>query len=56
MGKVSKNARTDRGNKGGGKDFVKVVVSERNPETGAYSYKEKMIHKDKVQDYLSSVK
>ncbi|MBK8444959.1 MAG: DUF4295 family protein [Sphingobacteriales bacterium] len=53
MGKVSKNARTDRGKVSGGKDFVKVVVSEKNPETGAYTYKEKMIHKDKVEEFFS---
>lgn len=52
MGKVSKNSRTNRGASGGGKDYIKVVVSEKHPETGAYVYKEKMIHKDKIKEYL----
>ncbi len=57
MGKVSKNSRVGRGKDGdGGKNYIKVVVSEKNPETGAYVYKEKMIHKDKVKEYLDANK
>jgi len=54
--KVSKNANVAKraANAGSGKDFVKVIKSIKNPETGAYSYKESMIHKDKVQEYLSA--
>lgn len=56
MGKVSKNSRTDRGLSGGGKDHVKVVVSEKNPETGGYTYIEKIIHKDKVKEFFAAHK
>lgn len=54
--KVSKNANVAKraANAGSGKDFVKVIKSIKNPTTGAYSYKEAMIHKDKVQEYLSA--
>jgi len=56
MGKVSKNSRTDRGLSGGGKNHVKVVVSEKNPETGAYIYKEKIIHKDELKAFMAAHK
>lgn len=50
MAKVSKNARVNR--TGGGKDHVKIVVSMKNPKTGAYFYKEKIVHKDKLAEAL----
>ena len=55
MAKVSKNARVAqrKANAGSGRDFVKVVQSVKNPKTGSYSYKEVMIHKDKVQEILA---
>ena len=58
MAKVSKNARVAQraANAGSGRDFVKVVTSVKNPQTGKYSYKEIMIHKDKVQEYLAANK
>lgn len=56
--KVSKNAKIAQraANAGSGKDFVKVVKSIKNPETGKYSYKEVMIHKDKVKDFFADTK
>jgi len=58
MAKVSKNARVAQraANAGSGRDFVKVVTSVKNPQTGKYSYKEVMIHKDKVKEYLADNK
>ena len=58
MAKVSKNARVAQraANKGSGRDFVKVVTSAKNPATGKYSYKEVMVHKDQVKDYLAANK
>lgn len=58
MAKVSKNARVAQraANAGSGRDFVKVVQSVKNPETGKYSYKEVMIHKDKVKDFFANNK
>ncbi|WP_198661645.1 DUF4295 family protein [Lewinella sp. IMCC34183] len=54
MAKVSKNSRVGKraANAGSGRDFVKVVQSIKNPETGSYSYKEVMIHKDKLDDFM----
>ncbi len=58
MAKVSKNARVGQraANAGSGRDFVKVVKSIKDPETGKYTYKEVMIHKDKVKEYFADNK
>lgn len=58
MAKVSKNARVAQraANAGSGRDHVKVVVPVKNPKTGKYSYKEQIIHKDKVKEYLANAK
>ena len=55
MAKVSKNARIAQraANKDSGRDYVKVVQSVKNPVTGKYSYKEAMVHKDKVDEFLA---
>jgi len=54
MGKISKNARVhQRAANVGGKDYVKVVKSIKNPVTGKYTYKEVMIHKDEVKDFFA---
>lgn len=55
MAKVSKNARVAQraANAGSGRDFVKVIKSVKNPETGRYSYKQVIIHKDKVSDFFA---
>jgi hypothetical protein len=54
--KVSKNARVAQraANAGSGRDHVKVVKSVKDPVTGTYSYKEVIIHKDKVKDFFSA--
>jgi len=56
MAKVSKNARVAQraANAGSGRDFVKVVKSIKNPETGKYSFKEFMIHKDEVKTFMAN--
>jgi len=56
MGKVSKNSRTDRGKGDGGKNHIKVIISEKNPETGKYIYKTKIVHKDKVDEFMAAHK
>lgn len=58
MAKVSKNARVAQraANAGSGRDFVKVVKSIKDPETGKYTYKEVMIHKEEVKDFLAAGK
>ncbi len=55
MAKVSKNARVAQraANAGSGRDFVKVVKSVKDETTGKYSYKEVMIHKDKVKEFFA---
>ena len=52
--KVSKNSKVaQRAASGGsGKDHVKVIKAVKNPLTGGYSYKESMVHKEKLEDYL----
>lgn len=52
--KVSKNSRVNRG--GGGKDYIKIVVPIKNEENGSYTYVEKMVHKDKKDEYLAQFK
>jgi Domain of unknown function (DUF4295) len=56
--KVSKNARVAQraANAGSGKDHVKVVKSIKNAETGRYSYKVQIVHKDKVKDFFADAK
>lgn len=58
MAKVSKNARVAQraANAGSGRDFVKVIQSVKNPDTGKYTYKELMIHKDKVKEFFANNK
>jgi hypothetical protein len=55
MAKVSKNARVGQraANAGSGRDFVKVVKSVKDEATGKYTYKQVMIHKDKVKDFFA---
>ena len=54
MAKISKNAKVAQraANLGSGRDFVKVVKSVKDPKTGRYTYKELMIHKDKVKEFF----
>ncbi len=53
MAKVSKNSRVNRGKSGGGKNYVKVIVAVKSPTTGAYTYKETIVHKDNVKQTIS---
>lgn len=54
MAKVSKNAKVAQraANAGSGRDHVKVIKSIKDPKTGKYSYKEVIIHKDKVKEFF----
>lgn len=56
--KISKNARVAQraGNAGSGKDHVKVVKAVKDPVTGKYSYKQMMVHKDKVKEFFADAK
>ncbi|MFI5193558.1 MAG: DUF4295 family protein [Chitinophagales bacterium] len=35
------------------KNWTKVVRAVRSPKTGAYTFKEAIIHKDKIKQYLA---
>jgi len=35
------------------KNWTKVIKAVRSPKTGAYTFKEGIIHKDKVKDFLA---
>lgn len=39
--------------KGGGKEFTKVIITKKSDKTGAYTFKEGMVHNDKVKDVLA---
>ena len=56
MAKVSKNARVAQrsANAGSGRDHVKVVKGIKDPKTGKYTYKEVIIHKDKVKEFFEN--
>ncbi len=58
MAKVSKNARVAQraANAGSGRDHVKVIQSIKDPKSGKYTYKEVMIHKDKVKEFFAQNK
>jgi len=56
MAKVSKNAKVAHraANTGSGKDFVKVIKSVKDPVSGKYSFKEMIVHKDKVKEFFAN--
>ena len=58
MAKVSKNSRVGKraANAGSGRDYIKVVKSVKDPVSGKYTYKEVMIHKDKVKEFMADKK
>jgi len=58
MAKVSKNSRVGQraANAGSGRDFVKVIKSVKDSATGKYTYKEVIIHKDKVKEFFAEGK
>jgi Domain of unknown function (DUF4295) len=56
--KISKNAKVAQraANAGSGKDHVKVVKAVKDPVTGRYTYKQQIVHKDKVKEFFADVK
>lgn len=56
MAKVaSKNAKVkDLKAAAEAKNWTKVIKVVRSPKTGAYTFKEQIIHKDKVNDFIAS--
>ncbi len=54
MAKVSKNSRVAQRIAGsGGKDYIKLVKSVKNPATGTYSFKTTMVHKERIKEALA---
>lgn len=55
MAKVaSKNAKVkDAKAAAEAKNWTKVIKAVRSPKTGAYTFKEVIVHKDKVKDFLA---
>lgn len=56
MAKVaSKNAKVkDLKAAAEAKNWTKVIKAVRSPKSGAYTFKEQIIHKDKVNDFIAS--
>ncbi|MFY8167057.1 MAG: DUF4295 domain-containing protein [Sediminibacterium sp.] len=56
MAKVaSKNAKVkDLKASAEAKNWTKVIKAIRSPKTGAYTFKESIVHKDLVKDFLGA--
>ena len=35
------------------KNWTKVIRAVRSPKTGAYTFKENIVHKDKIKEFLA---
>ncbi|MES1217527.1 MAG: DUF4295 domain-containing protein [Bacteroidota bacterium] len=54
MAKAAKTAiKKDQKSAAEAKNWTKVIKSVRSPKTGAYTFKEQIIHKDKIKDFLA---
>jgi hypothetical protein len=52
---ASKNAKIkDTKAAADAKNWTKVIRTLRSPKTGAYTFKEQIIHKDKIKEFLGS--
>ena len=51
---ASKNAKTkDAKAAAEAKNWTKVIRAVRSEKTGAYTFKENIVHKDKVKDFMA---
>ncbi len=56
MAKVSKNSKVDRGkNAVESKNMVKIIKFVRSEKSGAYATREKIVHKDLLQDTVKNM-
>ena len=39
--------------KGGGKEHTKVIKMSKSEKTGSYTFKEEIVHNDKVKDWFA---
>jgi hypothetical protein len=54
MAKAAKTAiKKDQKAASEAKNWTMVIRSVRSPKTGAYTFKESIVHKDKVKDFLA---
>ena len=55
MAKAAKTAIKTKDQKAAAdaKNWTKVIRAFRSPKTGAYTFKEAIIHKEKIKDYLA---
>ncbi len=57
MAKAAKTAiKKDPKQAAEAKNYTKVIKAVRGPKTGAYTFKEGIVHKEKVKDFLASAK
>lgn len=57
MAKAAKTAiKKDPKQAAEAKNYTKVIKAVRSPKTGAFTFKENIIHKDKVKDFLANTK
>lgn len=56
MAKAAKTAIKTKDQKAAAdaKNWTKVIKSVRSPKTGAYTFKESIVHKDKIKEFLAS--
>jgi hypothetical protein len=55
MAKAAKTAIKTKDQKAAAeaKNWSKVIKAVRSPQTGAYTFKETIVHKDKVKEFLA---
>ena len=56
-GKSSKNRDQDKDQEQAAeaKNWTKVIKAVRSPKTGAYTFKEQIVHKDKIKEFCSEI-
>ena len=55
MAKVAKTAiKKDPKQAAEAKNYTKVIKTVRSPKSDAYTFKEGMVHKDKIKDFLAT--
>lgn len=54
MAKQAKTAIKGKGNQDSdAKSWTKVIRTARSPKTGAYTFKESIVHKEKIKDFMA---
>jgi len=56
MAKAAKTAIKTKDQKAAAdaKNWTKVIRTLKSPKTGAYTFKEAIVHKEKIKDFLAS--